>query len=218
MKIHQIISEDRDLDEAPVGKIARAGQAIGRYFGSAAASGAEDVSDEANNLKKQLSKWMGGASIAPKTLTIDQLEQFLQKAGYGGMAAKELQALRANRKPSLGQRAKAGIKAAGAAAGTAAGKVGQTIKNVSGVVPHSQINQGMYEQADQPLTNKEVDKVLLSVVRQSYAKAGKDIKVGKYANQGTEKPKLPADVVSIISKLPKDQQQKLIAAFTKRAG
>jgi hypothetical protein len=216
MKIHQIISEDRDLEEAPVGMFKRAAQAGARYFGSDTASGAEDVSDEANKLKKQLSQWMGRSGIKAGTLTFDDLEKFLGMAGYGGLAAAELE--KAKSQKTLGQRAGAKLKAIGG------GIKGAAQGAVSGAVAGARAanQESMFEQEAEVLDNKVVDRILLAVVQKAARQGGGGVERGKFAtgaaSKGATKPKLPADVVKIISGLPKDQQQALISAFTKKAG
>jgi hypothetical protein len=233
MKVHQIISENPEIDEAPVGMFKKGAQALGRYLGSKTAAGAEEVSDEANGLKKELARWMGQAGIKSGTLTVDQLEKFLAKAGYSGMAAAELEKLRTAKQQSsdarqkkiqnFGQRVGAGI--AGAKAGVAAAR---------STYAQRAPQESVFEEAGAPLNNSEVDKVLLAVVKQAALNQG-GAKRGKFAadpapaktapgagtgapSEKKKKPKIPADVVSIISKLSPEEQQKIMQAITKKVG
>lgn len=233
MKVHQIVSENSEIEEAPVGMFKKGAQALGRYLGSKTAAGAEEVSDEANELKKELSRWMGQAGIKSGTLTVDQLEKFLAKAGYGGMAAGELEKLRTAKQQksdarqkkiqNFGQRVGAGI--AGAKAGMQAAK---------STYAQRAPQESVFEEAGAPLNNAEVDKVLLAVVKQAALNQGGGAKRGKFAAPPADKaaagapsgnaaakkkkPRIPSELVSIISKLPPEEQQKIMQALTKKAG
>lgn len=210
MKVTQIISEDESLDEAPVGMLKRGSQAVRRFFGSDEAEGEEDISDEANRLKKELSRWMGRSRIRSGQLTFDDLENFLNTAGYGGLAAAELE--KAKSQKTLGQKVKSKVRATGAGAKAGVGAAKAAFKQAS--------QESIVEQETEFLSNTVVDRILLAVVSQAAKSSTKGITKGKFAanKTATKKPKLPADVVKIISSLPKDQQQKLIAAITKTAG
>jgi hypothetical protein len=213
MKIHQIISEDQDLEEAPVGMLKRAAQAGARYFGSDTASGAEDVSDEANKLKKQLAQWMGRSGISKGTLTFDDLEKFLGMSGYGGLAADELE--KAKSQKTLGQKAGSKLKAVGA--GIKGAAQGAVKGAVDGARAASQ--ESMYEQEAEVLDNKVIDRILLAVVQKAARQGGGGVERGKYASSPkAKKARIPRDVTKILSKLPKDEQEKVIQAITKKAG
>jgi hypothetical protein len=188
MKVYQIISENNEIDEAPVGMFRRAGQSIMRYLGSKHAAGAEEVSDEANNLKKELSVWMGRSNIKKGQLTLDDLEKFLNMKGYSGIAGSELEKMRqdqakrsADRQEkfrragqtvgALGQAARAGFKAAG---DTYAQKR-----------PQPRATESIFEQEAIPLTNQEVDKLLLTVVQKAARDSSFNIQKGKFAGSGS---------------------------------
>lgn len=227
MKVHQVISETNDLDEAPMGFLKKAGTAAMRYLGSQTAAGAEKTGDEANALKKQLKQHMGAIGIPKGQLTVDQLEDFLNKAGYGGMAAAELEKLRAAKQQKSDARAQK-IQRFGqkVGAGISAAKAG--MQAAKSTYAQRSPQESMFE-ADQsaPLTNAEVDAVLMAVVKQAYAKNA-PVKKGKFAAPSAEpskdktakkaKPKIPADIVSIMQKLSPEDQQKLMQAITKKAG
>jgi len=179
MKIHQIISENRDLEEAPVGMFQKAGQSIGRYLGFDSAAGAEEVSNEANQLKKQLSRWMGRQGIKSGTLTFDDLEEFLGMVGYGGLAAAELE--KAKSQKSLGQKAGAKLKAVGAGVkGAAQGAVAGARSG------YQSVSQESINENSEALSNAVVDRILLAVVQKASRK-GSDVKKGKFV-----KPTKPA--------------------------
>jgi hypothetical protein len=118
----------------------------------------------------------------------------------------------------LRQKAGAKLKAVGA------GIKGAAQGAVSGAVAGARAanQESMYEQEAEVLDNKVVDRILLAVVQKAARQGGSGVERGKFAtgaaSKGSTKPKLPADVVKIISSLPKDQQQALISAFTKKAG
>ena len=209
MKIYQIVSEDENLIERPVGRFKRAGQAVGRFFGSDVASGQEDISDEANNLKKQLSQWMGRSGIKKGQLTFDDLETFLNRVGYGGLAADELE--KAKSQKTFGQRVKDKAKAvgAGAKAGVDAAKTA-----------YQQASQeSITEQESEFLSNAVIDRILLAVVQKASRQGGGEFQKGKFASSPKGKrARIPTDVTKILSKLPKDEQEKIVQAITKTAG
>jgi hypothetical protein len=214
MKISDIVCEHSDLEEAPVGFLRRKGQTLGRYLGSQSAAGAEAVSTEANDLKRQLKKYMGGAGIKTGQLTIDQLETFLNQAGYGGIAAGELTKMRqaqqqksdarSQKIQKFGQRVGAGISAIGAGA-----------KAMGSEYRRRAPQESMYEQETAPLTNAEVDKILLSVVKSAYAR-GPEVKRGRFGKSvpaAKTKDAMSANVQQILQSLSADEKNQLKAAL-----
>jgi hypothetical protein len=81
MKIHQIISEGRDLNEAPVGGIRRFGQKVSAKLGSKGARAKLDVGDDANQMKQDLSTWMAGSGIKKGKLSVADFKSFLTQKG-----------------------------------------------------------------------------------------------------------------------------------------
>jgi hypothetical protein len=84
MKIHQIVSEDRDLDEAPMGMLSRVGQKIKSKIPGeigSRAQGALAAGDDANAMKKDLARWMGQAGIKKGQLSVTDFKSFLTQKG-----------------------------------------------------------------------------------------------------------------------------------------
>lgn len=220
MKVYQIVNEDIQVDEAPVGMFKRGAQSLGRYLGSKSAAGAEEASIEANELKNELSKWMGSAGIQKGTLTVDQLEKFLDRKGYGGIAANELTSLRQasqqksdarNKKiQNFGQRVGAGIGAAKAGIGAAKSTYAQRAPQES-----------IVEQESAPISNAEVDRLLLAVVKKAAQNQAGSGKKGKYAAGSpaapatgspaapAAEPKVSSKVLDLVSKLTPAEKSQL---------
>lgn len=190
MKIYDIISESNDLNEAPANWVGQKLRGLGAKMGSRSAATTKATGDEANELKKELKAWMDGSRIGKGQLTADDLETYLDQKGYGGLAADALSMVRkagtdaaaAKAAKSADRSAKmqaVGYKAGqmAGAAGRAAGKAGQAIKNMSGVVPAGQVSEAA--PADAPLTNGEIDKVLMAVVAKAY-KTGAGFEKGRF--------------------------------------
>jgi hypothetical protein len=81
MKIHQIVSEDKNIIERPVGRLRRAGQAVGAKLGSKSSQAKLSVTDDANQMKKDLKVWMAGSKIKKGQLTLDDFKSFLTQKG-----------------------------------------------------------------------------------------------------------------------------------------
>lgn len=195
MKIYDIISETSDLDEAPASWLKQKARGLGAKMGSRTAATTKATGDEANELKKELKAWMAGSQIPKGQLTADDLETYLDQKGYGGLSADAIALVRKKDTDAAAAKAakaadrSAKMQAVGYAAGQAAGKVGQAagqlgqkIKNLSGTVPHSNVSEAA--PADAPLTNSEVDKVLMAVVAKAY-KTGAGFSKGRF---GKDKP------------------------------
>jgi len=82
MKVYDIISEDTDVAEAPVGMLKRAGQAIaGKVSKGAARSG--EVSKEANEVFKEIKiKLQKGGGYDLNNLPVGKFKEFMQAKGY----------------------------------------------------------------------------------------------------------------------------------------
>jgi hypothetical protein len=81
MKIHQIISEDQTVDEAPSGGISRLGQKVMSKLGSKSAQAKLDVGDDANQMKKDLAVWMSGSGLKKGQLSVADFKNFLGQKG-----------------------------------------------------------------------------------------------------------------------------------------
>ncbi len=195
MKISDIISESTDLDEAPAGWLRQKARGLGARLGSKTAATTKATGDEANELKRELKAWMAGSQIAKGQLTVDDLETYLKQKGYGGLAKAELDQLRkSERAKAQAQAAKsaarsAKMQAVGYKAGQMAGAAGRAIKNASGVVPHGNVSEARRNPTTAPLTNAEIDKVLMAVVAKAY-KTGSNFEKGRFAQP--DKPAAPA--------------------------
>jgi hypothetical protein len=83
MKIHQIISEDRDLDEAPMGIGSKIGNKIASKIPGlrGAARARLDVGNDANAMKSDLANWMAGSGIKKGQLSVQDFKNFLTQKG-----------------------------------------------------------------------------------------------------------------------------------------
>lgn len=238
MKVSQIINEGVDIQEDPMGIIGRSVNRVGKYFGSATATGRLEAGKEANRLRNDLGKWMGGSGIKRGQLTISDLEQFLKSSGYTG-ATEELQRLRA-RRAGKSQKRQAAVRRAGqmavsAAAGVKAGAraavdtYNTRMKNIESV----------NESDNVPLTNDEIDKVIKAVVASGY-RANTGARAGRFSSRQTDnqttstvpklggasrnapvsrspstaKIKLAPEVVAALSNMSDSDRRRLAAALT----
>lgn len=76
MKITDVITESKKVNEAPVGMLKRAGLGIASKLGSTRAAGALDTAEVANNLKKAFSRFLGQTGQKPNS---DSIIAFLQR-------------------------------------------------------------------------------------------------------------------------------------------
>jgi len=86
MKVYDVISESREVDEAPMGWMNKLGNKIkskipGEIGGRAA--GSLEAGSEANAVKKELATYMGRSGIGKGQLTMQQLTTFMTQKGYG---------------------------------------------------------------------------------------------------------------------------------------
>jgi len=86
MKLTEILSENHDLDEAPMGALKRAGLGLSSKV-SSKASGKLASGKEANEIKKDYDFWLGSTN---QKSTADSLMQFLQREKYPVDKAKEI--------------------------------------------------------------------------------------------------------------------------------
>lgn len=82
MRIYEIVGEDNSLEEAPVGMLKRAGQAVAGKFSKTQARKGE-VSKEANEVFKELKIQFAGSSYDLDRLPAEKLISFMQQKGYG---------------------------------------------------------------------------------------------------------------------------------------
>ena len=88
MKVYDVISESKEVTEAPMGMIQRLGSKLqSKLPGNLGAAGKSklNVGGEANRLKKDLVTYMSGAGIGRGQLTPDEFVQFLDQVGLEGM-------------------------------------------------------------------------------------------------------------------------------------
>ena len=89
MKIYDIVREDSDIEEAPVGMLKRAGQAVaGKVSAAAAAKG--ESSKEANQVFKDLKIWAARGELDLKNLPVDKFKSFMQKKGYDNQLDQQI--------------------------------------------------------------------------------------------------------------------------------
>ena len=90
MKIYEVISEEENIQEAPVGRLRQLGRKAASYGyskigarGAARAKGRQiDVDTEANRIKDDLTTTIKGAGEKMKDVTIDYFENFLTQVGF----------------------------------------------------------------------------------------------------------------------------------------
>lgn len=143
MNVYEIITENKNLNEKPVGMVKRGLQKIGAYIGSGAAAASDAVAAEANKMAKELKAWMSGSGL--KKLTIDDLENFLDQKGYGGVAEKAI----ASAKKKSNDTASA-IGKASKALGNVAGKVATGARASANVAANIPLPNSMYAEAVNP--------------------------------------------------------------------
>jgi hypothetical protein len=90
MKVYDIISEDKEVAEAPVGMLKRAGQAVAGKVSSTAARKGE-VSKEANEVFKELKVQFKGSEFDLNKLPVDRFASFMDKKGYGDGIKQEIE-------------------------------------------------------------------------------------------------------------------------------
>ena len=81
MKVFDIIAENKNLDEAPMGMMSRLGNKVMSKLGSKGAQAKLDVGNDANAMKKDLAAWMAGSGIAKGTLSSSDFKNFLGQKG-----------------------------------------------------------------------------------------------------------------------------------------
>jgi hypothetical protein len=81
MKIKQIIDENAELIERPIGRLARTGYKIGSKLGFQTSKAKLAVADDANEIKKNLQAWMAGSGIKKGELLVKNLKSFLNQVG-----------------------------------------------------------------------------------------------------------------------------------------
>lgn len=191
MKIHDIISESADMNEAPAGWLKQKARGLGAKLGSAKAATTLSVGDEANALKKELAAWMAGGGIKKGQLTLADLENYLNLKGYGGLAKAELTQLRKGARDAEAAKAaksaarSAKMQAVGYRAGQMAGAAGSAIQGAASKVAGAAGAAGISEApalANAPLSNQEIDKVLMAVVQKAY-RTGADFEKGKFGKK-----------------------------------
>ncbi len=191
MKIHDIITESKDLNEAPAGWLKQKARGMAAKMGSGKAATTLSVGDEANALKKELAAWMAGGGIKKGQLTLADLENYLNIKGYGGLAKAELTQLRKGARDAAAASAaksaaiQAKMQAVGYRAGQAAGAVGGAVQSAASKLAGAAGAAGISEAApgaNAPLSNQEIDKVLLAVVQKAY-RTGADFDKGKFGKK-----------------------------------
>jgi len=122
MRLNDIILDEQQLDEKPMGFLKKAGLGIASKF-SDKAQGAKEAGEEANFLKKEFMKFAGGTGqeITPKMVL-----QWLVKNGYPTDGAK-----RAIEKVSGAQKVGQSLGKAAGAVGKAASTAAKTVGDVA---------------------------------------------------------------------------------------
>lgn len=199
MKVYDVISESVEVDEAPAGWLAQKARGLGAKLGSKSSATTLATGNEANSLKSELRAWMKGSKIPSGGLTPEDLETYLDQKGYGGIAKPILDKMRsgaAAKSIARDARTQAAGYKVGQAAGAisrAAGAAGAAIKNAAGVNPPPPVSEApvgmppapggpsspIGNSPSKPLTNREVDQVLASVVAQAY-KTGAGFEKGRF--------------------------------------
>jgi len=90
MKVYDIIAEETDVAEAPVGAIKQAGRKlaakglskIGMKGKAGQIATKVDVGDEANRVKQELQQYMAGSGIKKGELSVNDFINFLKNVGF----------------------------------------------------------------------------------------------------------------------------------------
>lgn len=109
MKITDIVSQKKQIDEAPVGMLKRAGLGIASKLGSQSAKGALNTAAMANGLRKQFDYYLGQTDQKPNS---DAIIAFLSTNGFptaGAEAAIKQAAMAAGTMPAKDMRDTLGI-------------------------------------------------------------------------------------------------------------
>lgn len=215
MKVYQIVSETENTNEAPQNWMKGKALGIASRF-SNRAQGAKEVGDEANELKKQLSRYMGAKRIPRGQLTTDQLDDFLRLTGYSTDSRSVLNDIQAKQQKKDQDR-QAKIRKAGqtvGAIGSAAKAGAQAAKDTYNKRKPS---ESISEDDTDFLTNQQIDKILLQVVSQSFGQGGSEIQRGKYtsrSNTQSATSKQSGDKIdNFVKSLTPDEKKKLLAAL-----
>jgi hypothetical protein len=83
MKVHQIISENSDIEEAPMGILSKLGNKVASKIPGlrGGANAKLDVGNDANEMKNDLKIWMAGSGIKKGQLSVDDFKNFLTQKG-----------------------------------------------------------------------------------------------------------------------------------------
>lgn len=101
MKIYDILIENDDIDEAPMGFSSKIGNKILSKIPGAGSSAKARlaVGNDANTMKKDLVAWMSGSGIKKGTLLIDDFKDFL---GQKGLPTDQVDAMLARQRQATG--------------------------------------------------------------------------------------------------------------------
>ena len=97
MKIHDLLLERKQIDEAPLGLLKKTGLGVAKAFGSGNAAGKLDTGNTANELHKNFMTYLGKTGEEPEAAT---LIAFLKSQGYPTAKASKLLGMPAEVKPN----------------------------------------------------------------------------------------------------------------------
>jgi hypothetical protein len=158
MKIREIVTESKKLDEAPMGMLSRAGRRVAASVGHSASAGALKTGEKANQMKKEYKAHLG--EIGEKA-SKENLLNFLKLQGLPTAAAE--QALD-NVKPTTAQ--KVGGAVATVAKGLGGAVVGAAKGAVQGAKAATQKQSTAESLNNPPLSSAAIDQAITAAVQQ----------------------------------------------------
>lgn len=168
MKITELVTESRKIDEAPMGMLNKFGNKIASKFGSDQATGRLKSGDVANKLFSAFNQYLGQSGEQP---TWPVVSKWLQSNKYPIKAAqKVVQGAKAQaaipKGPSLGQRAGAAINNAGGKIRQGAEKVANYAMDKAGA-PGEFAEGKINEASGAPLDKKTLEKVFIAAAQEA---------------------------------------------------
>ena len=172
MKITELVTESRKIDEAPMGMLNKFGNKIASKFGSDKSTGKLKSGDIANKLYSAFNQYLGQSGQQP---TWPVVKNWLVSNKYPvKMAQKVVDGAKAAAKipqgPSLGQRAGAAINKAGGKIRQGAGYVKDKINkglDAAGDAAMNHVGLNMREAVAAPLDKKTVEKIFMAAAQEA---------------------------------------------------
>jgi DNA-binding protein YbaB len=223
MKITELVTESRKIDEAPMGMLNKFGNKIASKFGSDKSTGKLKSGDVANKLYSAFNQYLGQSGQQPTWLVVSN---WLQSNKYPIKMAKKVAdgakaAAKIPQGPSLGTR----VKDAGRAALAKGQELGGKIKTAITPKGSADLSQGnVLEAVAQPLDKKTLEKVFLAAAQEA-AQVVQQQKQNKMSDGGQQRSgmsvqqggKSSQDTDPQITQAVSDLEQR-VSSLEKQAG